>query len=405
MGWKCAGVFSLVLMATSTEPVDGAPPHLLPSAQSGREGCDLRSEPVPAPKVHADLLAVTQYFHAGYRGGFDADRSNTTSERAYATTIFPWFDLEDLETPTLPPRGVRIAMSTRNVFFAFRRVGPCCGEELGILRRGESRLRWSRLRLYPDTAIEARSGEVWAITRGDIDPRRLVSPMHLVHLKSDGRIEHRPLHISDHARVAEIALTADDRPALVLFKREAGHLLLLLSWTLDPSKTILLDEVEVPVPVAKLSEWTGVAIAVAANGERGLAVGWRPLTGKTSDGSWTHPAAAEVRWLTIQPDTPPTQPHRYATRAVPLGGGSGPGPRGLAGNGLTASVVDGQGFFAWNEGENVVGARSGDEAPMLIASGGARRDPLIGLRPREDGLQVLLFDRTPRVVAFRVRCK
>jgi hypothetical protein len=203
-------------------------------------------------------------------------------------------------------------------------------------------------------------------------------------------------------------LTADDRPALVFVRRDAGHLRLLLSWSLDPSTAILLDEVEVPIEVAKLSERTGLAISVAGDGKRGLGIAWRPLTDPSSTGKWTVPTAGEVRWLIVEPGGSPTRPHRHATKLQPLGFYTGIGPYGLAGNGLKAGVFAGRALFAWMERGDVVGARSIDDAPVPLAPSDVgvpgMGEPLICLRERSGGLELILFHSAPRVSAFRIHC-
>jgi len=380
-------------------------------AATGPESCALHSEALGALKVHRDLLAVAgQYFHSEHRGGFDAFRSEAAP--AYqddGDVVFPWFEVQDLERPVTPPRGVRIVISLRGGYLVTRRLpGQCCREELGFLKRDRPTPRWLGLRLYPDSAVETRFGEIWAITRGQRERGQEKPPVRLLHIGVDGKADDKMLDVSDWARDTELALTADDRPALVFLRRDAGILRLLLSWSLDPSTAILLDEVEVPIEVAKLSQRTGVAISVAADGKRGVGVAWRPLTDRSSTGAWTVPTAGEVRWLTVEPEGPATHPRRHATNAQPRGFYGGHGPYGLAGNGLRAGTFGGRAFFVWIEGADIVGVRSTDDVPTLLAPSDAGVHglgaPMIDLRQRGDSLDLILFHSAPRVSAFRVRC-
>ena len=380
-------------------------------AAKGIETCALRSHPLTAPKVHQDLLAVAgQYFHPEHSGGFDAFRSDVAPTRQDdGDVVFPWFDVQELQKPVIPPRGVRVVISLESGYLVTRRLaGQCCREELGFLKRGQPTPRWFGVRLYPDSAVESRSGEIWAITRGQLDPEQEKPPVRLLHVRCDGKVDDKRLDVSDWARDAKLALTADDRPALVFLRRDAGRLRLLLSWSLDPSTATPLDEVEVPIAVAKLSQRSGVAVSVAADGKHGLGVAWSPLTDRSSTGSWTVPTAGEVRWLTVEPDGPMTRPRRHATTAQPLGFYSGHGPYGLAGNGLKAGVLGGRAFFSWIEGAAIMGVRSTDDGPTPLAPSdtglhGAGA-PLINLRERNDGLDLILFHSAPRVSAFRVGC-
>ena len=253
-----------------------------------------------------------------------------------------------------------------------------------------------------------RSGEIWAVTRGQLDPKHEKPPVRLLHVRVDGKADDKRLDVSDWARDTKLALTADDRPALVFLRRDAGRLRLLVSWSLDPATATPLDEVEVPIAVATLSQRSGLAVSVAADGKHGLGVAWRPLTDRSSTGSWTVPTAGEVRWLTVEPDGPATRPRRHATKAQPLGFYSGIGPYGLSGNGLKAGVLGGRAFFAWIEGSAIVGVRSTDDVPTPLAPSdpgpyGAGA-PLINLRERNDGLDLILFHSAPRVTAFHVGC-
>jgi hypothetical protein len=212
--------------------------------------------------------------------------------------------------------------------------------------------------------------------------------------------------VSDWARDANLATAADDRPALLLLRRGEGHLRLLLSWSLDPSATVLLDEVEASVAAAKLSQWTGVEISTAADGEHGLGVAWRPLTDHKSDASWDRSATAEIRWMTAEPSGPPSRPQRHSTMAQPLGFRSGHGPWGLARSGLRASQLGGRAFFAWTEGSEILGARSTDTAASFIAPSEIREAgaPLIDLQSRPSGLDMILLHNLPKVRGFRIRC-
>src|SRR5205814_2363888 len=103
-----------------------------------------------------------------HRGGFDAFRSDVLPARQDdGDVVFPWFDVQELQKPVIPPPGVRIVISLRSGYLVTRRLsGQCCREELGFLKRGQPTPLWLGVRLYPDSAIETRSGEIWAITRG-----------------------------------------------------------------------------------------------------------------------------------------------------------------------------------------------------------------------------------------------
>ena len=348
-------------------------------------------------------------FHSEHTGGFDAFRSDVSANQDAGDVVFPWFEVDDLERPVIPPRGVRVVSSLRSGYLVTRRLpGQCCREELGFLKRGQPNPRWLGVRLYPDSAVETRSGEIWAITRGQLELGKDKPPVRLLHIGIGGKVDDKRLDVSDWARDAKLVLTAVDRPALVFVRRDSGRLRLLLSWSLDPSTAILLDEVDVPIAVAKLSQRTGLSVSGAADGKGGLGVAWRPLTDRSSIGAWTVPTAGEVRWLTVEPEGSTSRPRRHATKLHPLGFYSGIGPYGLAGNGLKAGVFGGRAFFAWIEGADIVGARSTDDVPTPLAPSDAgfpgSGEPLIGLRERGDGLELILFYSAPRVSAFRIRC-
>ena len=369
--------------------------------------CAVRSDPMSSPRVHPDLLALAgQYFQTGHDGGFDAFRSDARqADRRDQDVVFPWFDVWELQKPVLPPPGVRIVRSLRSGYLVTRSLsGKCCRDELGYLKRGQETPRWFGVDLYPTSAVQARSGEIWTIAHGASSARQDKPSVRLLHLRVDGGLENESLDVSDSARNATLALTADDKPALVYLRRDGGRLRLMLSWSLDLATAIPLDEVEVPIAVAELSQRSGVSVSVAADGDRGIGLAWRPLTDQSSTGSSTVLTAAEVRWLTFEPSGPATRIRQYSTKAEPVSFRSGIGPYGLAGNGLKASILDGHAFFAWIEGADIVGLRSTDDIPTPIARATGVGEPLIGLVERSEGLDLILFKSTPLVTAFHVRC-
>jgi hypothetical protein len=352
------------------------------------ESCTPRVDVEDPPTLHPDLLAVApQYFHAPHDGGFDAYRGGPP--------VFPWFDLEDLEHPIVPPTGVRVASSTTNALLVVADDG-----ELGVMPRGEVRPRWTGHRVYPWHAVEGSGGGLSILARGD-------GHAQLVTAHGDDRPAIRPLALARDGRNARLATTATGRVALVFARNEDARLRLFVSWSLDPADAVVLDEVEVPAPVAALSDLTGYDLAATADGTDALAIAWRPLTDAeyTDVGSQVQPpstpARAEVRWLVVRPDATPTPVHRHATTAQPLGGVTGIGPWSLYPNGMKASTLGGRAFFAWNDGERIVGVRAPDDTPVDLARN--EDAPLLGLRPDADGLQVLLLG-SAKVRAVRVRC-
>lgn len=365
-------------------PAEPAPPDPGPSAT-----CTPRVEGRPSPALADALLAVApQCFHAAHRGGFDAYQG--------PGQVFPWFEPTDLEHPIAPPAGARIAASTPSTFLVVSPQG-----ELGVLRRGEAHVAWLGERLYPESAIERSTGEVLATCRSG-------SGLRLARVGRDGRLDVRDLGIVEIGRRADLGLTADDRPALVFSERDGGRLRLMVSWTLDRAGAVEVDSVELPVPVAELSERTGADLTIAADGASDLAVGWRVL----ADASFTNvgtaseppgaPAGAEVRWRTISPDGALGDVHRASTVAQPLAGVSGIGPWGLAPCGLKASTLGGRAIFAWVDGDSIRAARADQDAAVDVApSEGA---PLIAFRGTDRARELLLFDSSPRVRAFALRC-
>lgn len=395
------GVATLLLVACSSTPTQAPPPDeqapsppAAPAEPAPQEPgpsatCAPRVEERPSPALAEALLAVApQYFHAAHRGGFDAYRGTGQ--------VFPWFEPTDLEHPTVPSAGARIAASTQSVFLTVSLQG-----ELGVLRRGEARVAWLGKRLYPESVIERSTGEVLAICRSG-------SGLKLARIGRDGRLDVRDLGIVEMGRRADLGLTADDRPALVFSERDGGRFRLMVSWTLDRAGAIEVDRVELPVPVAELSERTGADLAVVADAASGLAVAWRVLT----DASFTDvgtaseppssPAGAEVRWRTISPAGALGEVHRASTQAQPLGGATGIGPWGLAPCGLKARTLGGRAIFAWVDGDWIRAARADQDAAVDLApSEGA---PLIAFRGSDQARELLLFDSSPRVRAFALLC-
>jgi hypothetical protein len=401
-----ATVFASILIL-ATPPLLAAPVAALHDGADQPTACVVRSTMLGAPKVHPDLMAVaSQYFHPGHRGGYDAFRSSDeVADRPYAETAFPWFDVQDLAQPVTPPAGIRIVMQLRDEYFVTRRLPTthCCEEELGLWKRSERVPRWLGVRLYPESAVQTRDGEIWAITRGQLQPNEDKPPVRLLHIGIDGKADDRQLDVSDWARDAELVLTAEDRPALAFLRRSGDHLRLWLSWSLDASDATVIDEVEVAEPVAELSQRTGVSLAVAADGLRGIGVAWRPLTDKSSNGSGDVPTSAEVRWLTVEPEGEINGPRRSATIAQPLSFVNGQGPFPLSDNGLQASEFTGHAFFVWNERHNIVGVRSSDDVPTPLASSDYFA-PALQLRPQEGSVELILLNSSPSVSAFQVHC-
>lgn len=365
------------------------PPRTQAVTAPARPGaCRLVASALPPPRVAPALLAVApQYFHAYYSGGFDAYRGGPD--------VFPWFDAADLEHPTIPPAHTRIAASTSGSFLTVGLDG-----ELGLLRRGATHVSRLGERLYPEVAVEAPGGEIWATARSG-------SGLRLLHITAGGRHDVRDLGLTEDGRVATLALSASGRPALVWFARAGGRLSLRVSWTLDPAQAVEVDHVDLPAPVARLAVRSGVDLAAAADGA-GIAVAWRPLTDKsfTDVGSVSvppqSPARAEVRWRSIAPDGTLGALHRHATLARPLEATTGVGPWGLAPSGMKATTLRGHAMFVWVDGDAILAARAAaGAATRLAASEGA---PLVAFRGTEDARELLLLDSSPRVRAFRLTC-
>jgi hypothetical protein len=369
--------------------------------------CRLRSTALVDLDVSPELIAVAaQYFHSDHRGGYDAFRSrDDIPYRPAAETDFPWFDVADLLHPVIPPTGWRIVLPVGSGYFVTHRLSeyPRYAEELGLWRPGGGEPRWLGPSLYPVSAVQSHSGEIWAIIRGAPESAEADPPMHLLHVGLDGAIATRRFDVPAWGHDTTLVLTADDRPALVFLRRSAHGVGLLLSWNLDPSTARVVDEVAAPASVARRTQQTGVSLAAAREGPRGLAIAWRPLTDK-------HPTRrgdvqAEVRWLTVDPQGAIDGPHRFGTKARPLFviGGPDEGSWPLQDNGLQVGELDGHAFFAWNEQAGVLGVRSIDTVPSPIAPP-AKRDPGIQLRSRNDGLELLLLHSAPSARAFRIHC-
>jgi hypothetical protein len=353
---------------------------------------------------------VSAQFHAGHRGGFDAFRSETQKNVPYGKTTFPWFEVDDLSRRIAPPPGIRIVFSLTNQYLVVRRrTGPSCSEELGVLPKNHSKPRWLGLDLYPSSAIESRTGELWAVVRGAVRREGKTPTVHLLRISPEGKVEKHRVDVSDWGHDAELALTADDRAGLVFLRRQGGRLQLVLSWAATPTNEVIVDEVIVPVAVAELSQRSHVSISVAPEGKDGLGVAWRPLVDTDASGSWTHTAAAEVRWLTVGPDGRRTSLHRHATTAEPLSFHTGLGPYGLQGNGLTAGVLEDRALFAWIDGTKLLATRTTDAVPAVLLPSasplGYFDPPLIALRPRGNDVEVLLLHSSQEVVALLVGCR
>ena len=370
--------------AAATPEATATPDHAVASVD-----CVIRAAAHASPAASADLLAVApQYFHAYHSGGFDAYRGRGD--------VFPYFELGDLEHPFLPPRGARVTATTRTAILLVSRSG-----ELGLMRRGQARPSWLGEQVYPELAVEDASGQVWALVRSS-------SSLRILHISTDGAIDAHDLGFAPRARLVALALSRDGRPVLAYATREAGRLALKLSWSLDPADGIEVDHVDLPVPVAELSEHTGLDVALAPDGPHDIAVAWRPLTdagltdtGSSSDPPMT-PAAAEVRWTSVTPDGAIAPMHRHATHAQPLGGTTGVGPWGLSPCGLRGGTLAGRALFAWIGDADVSIARAPDADATRLAP--AEGSPLIGFRGSDDAREVLLLDSSPRIRAFELRC-
>ncbi|MCA9692010.1 MAG: hypothetical protein KC636_20580 [Myxococcales bacterium] len=393
---RTLALVAALTLAACTSESKPAPPAATKATSPAPEGapaettqaCALSAEPQAAPAVHPDLMAVAaQYFHPAYRGGFDAYRGGE---------VFPWFDRYNLERPTLAPAGLRIAASTAQTLFAVSQQG-----ELVALRREGLAATELGQRLYPVEAIERADGEAWVLGRGP-------ETLQLVHLTPTRAADVIDLGLPTSTRDVRLALTADERPALLWVAREEERLRVLLSWSLAPAEAIVLDQVTLPIAVAELAEITDTGLSAAADGPRGLGFAWRPITDTafldvgSAESPPQTPAAAEVRWGTIAPDGEPGPSYSHKTRAQPLGGTSGVGPWPLSGNGLQASRVGGRATFVWDEADAVYGARSIDAAATRLS--GFTRSPLLVPRERGEALELLLLDSSPGVAALRLGC-
>lgn len=186
------------------------------AAPSPAADCAIRAEARPSPAVSPELLAVApQYFHPYHVGGFDAYRGHGDA--------FPYFELGDLEHPLQPPRGARVAATTRTAILLVSRDG-----ELGLMRRAQSRPRWLGERLYPELAVQDAGGQVWALVRSS-------ASMQVVHLAADGAMDTHDLGFEPRARIVALGLTAEGRPVIAFAARDAGRVALKLSWSLDPA--------------------------------------------------------------------------------------------------------------------------------------------------------------------------
>lgn len=379
-------------------PSEAAPPVRAapsPPAEAPAAGCALEARPIASPAMSPELAAVApQYFHASHRGGFDAYRGGAPD--------FPWFDVTDLEHPVRAPEGARIAASTRGTLFVASREG-----QLGTMRRGAGRVEWTGQRLYVVEAVESDAGDRWALARSGTTYR-------VVHVAPDGAVVVRDVGLSELGHDVRIALTAEGTPVLAWLAREGGHLRVHVAFGIDPAGARVVDEVELPEPVAELSERSRVDLAIAAHGPRGIGVAWRPLDDPEYEdvGSPVQPpstpARAQVRWRVVEPSGALGEVHQRATIAHPLGFVTGIGPWPLAGNGAKAATLRGRALFVWHDEDGVYGALADDaSATRLAAREGA---PLIVLRPAGEALELLLLavagsDSSPRVTALALDCR
>ncbi|RYE71961.1 MAG: hypothetical protein EOO81_04620 [Oxalobacteraceae bacterium] len=366
--------------------------------------CPLRSTAMGPPEVHPDLMAVAaQYFHADYRGGYDAYRSTSdVKSRSFEETVFPWFDVQDLTEPVIPPAGVRVVMKLRDDYFVARLIQgmPCCESELGLWNGHEQKPRWLGLRSFgPDSAVQARDGRIWAIMR-----RTLVAdqtpPIRLLQIDAHGKVGDVKLDVANGIQDAELVLTAEDRPALVFLRRDEARLGLWLSWSLDPGSATQVDGVQMTGSMAELSARSNISLAVAADGSRGIAIAWRPLTDRASDGPGERATSAEVRWLIVEPDGRIDGPRSAETTAEPSMWTTGR----LTGNGMQAGTMAGHAFFAWRHGMEIVGVRSSDKVPTSLAPTDSA-DTALQLRTRTDDVELILLRSSPAVRAFSVHCR
>lgn len=348
--------------------------------------CALEATPAPAPALPDALAEVApQYFHASHRGGFDAYRGGPP--------VFPWFDVHRLETPVVPPRGVRVAASSARTLYVVR------DGTLGVWPR-DGEVRWTEHALHPEEAVEADGGRRWVLARSR-------ERWHVAAIAPDGEVTVRDLARPASSWDVRIAATADDRLAVAWLERDGGTLRVRVRFGDEPPRTV--DEVTMPAPVAALSERSRVDLALAAHGERGLGVAWRPLDdpdlGDVGSASVppTTPADAQVRWLVVEPDGVVDGPRSVRTVARTLGGVTGVGPWALRGNGMKAATLAGRAVFAWVDDEAIRGVLADADAPVDLAP--RRGAPLLAFRPRAGALELLLLDSTPRVRVRRLACE
>lgn len=359
--------------------MEGPPPA--PSAPTVSASCDLHASPVEAPALADDLREVApQYFHSGHRGGFDAYHGGPP--------VFPWFDVFDLEHAVTPPRNVRVAASTPSALFVVR------DGAMGVLARGASDVHWTAHELYPEEAVE-HGDERWVLARDTHTWK--------VFRASDERAVSTEIDVRRWD--VRLAVAADGTPVLAWVDREGEHLRVHVAWDLDVEHARVVDDVTLPEPVAELSLITRSGLAVAADGEHGIGLAWRPLSDPDLDDVGSPgappqtPSAAQVRWMVVAPDGARSEVRTHATIAQPLGGTTGIGPWPLSGNGMKAGRLGARAVFVWNDGEAIRGVTTDmDHAVELTSAEGA---PLIALRERE----LLLFDTTPRVRALRLSCE
>lgn len=380
--------------AKSSAPAESPAPAATPPSDAPKPtgDCTLTARTVAAPTLHADLLAVApQYFHGTHRGGFDAYSGGKT---------FPWFDRHQLDAPVLSPPGARIAASTATRLLPVKHSG-----ELGHLPREGGRPTWLGKKLYPEEAIDGANGTTWVLARSG-------RTWQVVELDAEGKVKVHDLGIAETTHDVRIAINHAQRPAAAWLAREGGQLSVHLAMDFDVSTATVVDAVTVPDGVAELSHRTGVNLALVAQGPDALAVAWRPLVDQkyTDFGSRSKPpstpAAAEVRWRTLDADGSRSTVHVHPTSAQPLGFTSGIGPWALRGNGMKSGSLgrDAPGVFVWLDDEVVRGVRADQDTTVALTE--REGSPLLAPRATSaDPLQLLLFDSSPRVRALALDCR
>ena len=350
--------------------------------------CVLTTRALETPAIHPGLLAVApQYFHAPHRGGFDAFTGGTS---------FPWFDVHSLGTPIESPPGSRISASTASSLF------PVSGDrQLGVQARAGGAVRWSGQALYPEQAVDGHEGHRFVLAHSG-------TTWQVVDFDDANEAHVYDLGVPETTWDVRLAVTHDGQPAVAWLERQGGRLRVMLSMDFTGRRTVSVDEVEVPVGVAELSQRTSVDLALTASGPRGLAVAWRPLvdTTYTDFGDRSTPpttaAAAAVRWLEVKTNDGRPTVHSHQTRAHPLGGVSGVGPWALSSNGMKAATFGGRGLFVWHDDGAIYAVGSHQSTPVALLPGDGA--PLLTFRETDQGLELLLLDSSPRVRAVAIAC-